>query len=68
MNTAFTTLDVSLDTSTEARVRTRETWSDDVYSTLTGALMRHDPAVSYSETYTVDLVDGEWIVSRIQLQ
>jgi hypothetical protein len=68
VNTAFTVLDVSLATSTEATVRTRETWSDDVYSTSTGALIRHDPATSYSETYTVDLLDGQWIVSQIQLQ
>jgi hypothetical protein len=68
VNTAFTVLDVSLDTSTQATVHTRETWSDDVYSTTTGALIRHDPAVSYSETYTVDLLDGQWSVSQIQLQ
>jgi hypothetical protein len=60
-------LDVSLDTSTEATVHTRETWSDDVYSTTTGALIRHDPATSYSETYTVDLLNGQW-TSQIQLQ
>jgi len=68
VNTAFTVLDVSLDSSTEATVHTRETWSDDVYSTSTGALIRHDPATNYSETYTVDLLDGQWIVSQIQLQ
>jgi hypothetical protein len=68
VNTAFTVLDVSLDTSTEATVHTRETWSDDVYSTTTGALIRHDPATSYSETYTVELFDGQWIVSQIELQ
>ena len=68
LNTAFTVLDVSLDTSTEATVHTRETWSDDVYSTASGALIRHDPAVNYSETYTVDLLGGVWTVSQIQLQ
>jgi hypothetical protein len=68
VNTAFTVLDVTLDTATEATVHTRETWSDDVYSTTTGALIRHDAAVGYSETYTVDLLDGQWTVSQIQLQ
>jgi len=68
VNTAFTVLDVSLDTPTRATVRTRETWSDDVYSITTGALIRHDPAVSYSETYTVDLLHGQWTVSQIELQ
>ena len=68
VNTAFTVLNVSLDTPTQATVHTRETWSDDVYSNTTGALIRHDPATSYSETYTVDLLDGQWIVSQIDLQ
>jgi hypothetical protein len=68
VNTGFTVLDVSLDSATQATVHTQETWSDDVYSTTTGALIRHDPATSYSETYTVDLLDGHWIVSQIQLQ
>jgi hypothetical protein len=68
VNAAFMVLDVSLNTSTQATVHTRETWSDDVYSTTTGALIRRDAAVSYSETYTVEMLDGQWIVSLIELQ
>jgi NHL repeat len=68
LNTAFTVLDVSLDSPTRSTVHTQETWSDAVYISTTGALIRQDPPTNYSETYTVDLIDGRWTLSQIQLQ
>ena len=68
VNTAFTVLDVSLDSPTQSTVHTHETWSDAVYNSTTGALIRQDPPTNYSETYTVDLIDGQWTVSQIRLQ
>jgi hypothetical protein len=67
VNTAFTVLDVSLDRATNATVHTQETWSDVVYNAATGAVIRQDPPTSYSETYSVEVVDGQWTVSQIQL-
>ena len=68
MNTAFTVLGVSLVSDTEATVHTTETWSDEVDSARTGAFIRADPATTYAETYTVDLVGDQWIVSKIAVQ
>jgi hypothetical protein len=67
-NTAFAVVDVVLDNPTEATVHTRESWSEDVHNLHTGDLLRHDGPTDYSETYTVDLLDGRWIVSQIDLQ
>ena len=68
VNTAFTVLNVFLDSPTNATVHTQETWSDVVYNSATGAVIRQDPPTSYSETYSVEVIDGRWIVSQIQLQ
>jgi hypothetical protein len=68
VNTAFTVLDVSLVSDTEATVHTTETWSDEVDNARTGAFIRADPATTYAETYTVDLVGDQWIVSNIAVQ
>jgi hypothetical protein len=68
VNTAFTVLDVSLDGPAHATVHTHETWSDVVYNLTSGAVIRQDPPKNYSETYSVEIVDGQWTVSEIQLQ
>ncbi len=68
VNISFTVLDVSLDSPNQATVHTQETWTEDVLSSSTGAILRHDPPADYSETYTVNLIDDQWIVSRIQLE
>jgi len=33
-----------------------------------GAFIRADPATTYAETYTVDRVGDQWIVSNIAVQ
>src|SRR5438876_56931 len=58
VNTAFTVLSMSLDSPTTATVHTQETWSDVVYNSATGAVIRQDPPTSYSETYSVEVIDG----------
>jgi len=68
VNTAFTVLDVSLVSDTEATVHTTETWSDEVDNARTGAFIRADPATTYADTYTVDLVGEQWIVSNSAVQ
>jgi len=64
VNAAFTVLDVTLVSDTEATVHTTEARSDEVDNARTGAFIRADPATTYSETDTLDLVGDQWIVSN----
>jgi hypothetical protein len=48
-------------------VDTQESWQDDVYDLATRRQVKHDPATSYSETYSVDRINGRWIVTLDQV-
>jgi hypothetical protein len=68
VNTAFTVTDVTLDAPVHATVHTRETWYGELYDLGSGRLVQRTPSATYVETYTVELQNNTWIVTRNDLQ
>ena len=64
VNTAFTVDDVSLEGPGRAIVRTHETWYAEIYNAADGQLLQRMPPHTYSETYTVEYLNGGWIVTE----
>jgi len=64
INTAFTVASVTLDTPGHAVVQTSETWYAETYDSATGGLLERAPSATYAETYTVEYLNGGWIVTR----
>ncbi len=67
LNTAFTVDDVSLPEPGQAVVHTHETWYAEIYDAANGQLLQRTPAQTYSETYTVEYLNGGWIVTENDL-
>jgi S1-C subfamily serine protease len=63
----FNVKSVDLAGDTLAYVHTSETWHDDVLEATTGKVVQREAPATYSETYTVERVGGNWIVTYIQL-
>ena len=59
-------LDVSLAAPGQAIVRTRETWSAEILDMASRKVVRQIPPTTYSNTYTLEFVDGGWIVTSNQ--
>jgi hypothetical protein len=66
-NTAFTVDDVSLQEPGRAIVHTHETWYAEIYNAADGQLLQRTPPQTYSETYTVEYLNGGWIVTENDL-
>jgi WD40 repeat protein len=66
-NTGFTVVDVSLDAPGHAIVHTQETWSAETRRSATGELVQRSGPTNYRETYTVEFLDGGWVVTRNDL-
>ena len=66
-NTSFAVVDVTLDAPGHALVRTRESWSDETYDRASGRLLQRAPVATYDETYTVEFLNGAWIVTANDL-
>ena len=64
VNTAFAVIDVSLDAPGHAIVRTQETWYAEVHDAASGQLLLRTPPATYDETYTVEYLNGSWIVTK----
>jgi hypothetical protein len=64
INTEFTVASVTLDTPEHAFVRTNETWYTETYDLATGELLEQGPSATYDETYTVEYLNGGWIVTN----
>jgi uncharacterized repeat protein (TIGR03803 family) len=67
VNTAFAVSDVTLDVPGHVLVRTRETWYSEISLAATGQLVRQTPSTTYAETYTVEYLNGGWIVTKDDL-
>jgi hypothetical protein len=67
VNTAFTVTDVTLDTPGHATVRTHETWYAEISNAASGRLLQRTPPETYDETYTVEYLNGSWIVTENDL-
>jgi hypothetical protein len=67
-NTAFTVDDVSLQEPGRAIVHTHETWYAEIYNAADGQLLQRAPTQTYSETYTVEYLNGGWIVTENDLR
>jgi hypothetical protein len=65
--TTFSVIDVSLDAPGHAVVHTRETWYAEVYDAAGRVLLQRVAPTSYSETYIIEYLDGEWIVTHNDL-
>jgi hypothetical protein len=65
--TAFNVTDFTWDGAAHAVVHTTETWSGEIDSFATHQLLQRIGAVNYVETYTLDFVDGRWIVTLDEL-
>lgn len=64
VNTAFDVINVTLDAPGHAIVQTQETWSAEIYDMATGQLQQQTPPATYTEAYTVEFIDGGWIVTK----
>jgi hypothetical protein len=64
INTAFAVTDVTLEAPGHAIVRTQETWYAEIYSVASGQLLQRTPPATYDETYTVEYLNGGWIVTK----
>jgi hypothetical protein len=67
VNTAFAVTDVALDGPGHATVHTRETWYAEIHAAAGGRLLQRTPAATYDETYTVEYLNGGWIVTKNDL-
>ena len=67
VNTAFAVTDVTLDAPGHAIVRTHETWYAEIYNASSGRLVQRTPSATYDETYTVEYLNGAWIVTKNDL-
>jgi hypothetical protein len=65
-NSAFDVLDVSLDAPGHAIVHTRETWSAEILDMASYKVVGQIPPAAYNNTYTLEFVDGGWIVTGNQ--
>jgi hypothetical protein len=45
-------------------VRTRETWYAEIHNAADGRLLQRTPSATYDETYTVEHLNGGWIVTK----
>jgi hypothetical protein len=64
VNTAFAVIDVTLDAPGHAIVRTHETWYAEIDNAADGRLLQRTPSATYDETYTVEYLNGGWIVTK----
>jgi hypothetical protein len=64
VNTAFAVIDVTLDAPGHAMVRTRETWYAEIHNAADSRLLQRTPSATYDETYTVEHLNGGWIVTK----
>jgi hypothetical protein len=67
INTAFSVTDMSLDSATHVTVHTQETWYAEIMDAPSGRLLQRTPAQNYRETYTVELLNGAWMVTEDDL-
>ncbi|HEY1293367.1 MAG TPA: pre-peptidase C-terminal domain-containing protein [Chloroflexota bacterium] len=66
-NIAFTVNGVTMDGPGHATVHTTETWSAEIGALLGGRVVQRIPPTTYSETYTLEYLDGRWIVTLNEL-
>jgi len=64
INTAFTVGSMTQVAPGHAVVRTSETWYGETYNSATGGLLERTPSATYAETYTVEYLNGGWIVTK----
>jgi hypothetical protein len=67
VNTAFGVTGVTLDAPGRATVSTNETWYAEIYDGANGRLVQRTPPSTYDETYTVEYLNGSWIVTKNDL-
>jgi hypothetical protein len=63
-NTAFAVTAVTLDGPGHATVRTHESWYAEIHDAVSGRLLQSTPTTAYDETYTVEYLNGGWIVTK----
>jgi len=64
INTEFVVADVMLDAPGHGLVQTHETWYSQISVAATGQPVKQTPSTTYVEMYTVEYLNGGWIVTR----